>query len=85
MPRKIWTMEEINKLDTEQYVELMPDEYLLEPDVYLRTYADMAYQRFVHMVICEAVMLMPLNNGDRLKYHQFIYRYEPLYPIAASN
>lgn len=85
MERKFWTMKEIDALDNERYVELMPEEFLLDPERYLNMYADMEWTRYVHMVVCEAALLMPLNNGDRLHFHDFAYYYKPVDVRAANN
>ena len=85
MPKKIWDMEEINKLSDEAYVELLPDDFLLDPEGYCRKFGKTEYYRFLNVVSCTNSVRLKLNNGDMLNYKETIYVYEPLFPSAASN
>ena len=82
---KFWEMNEIEELSDEAYVELLPDNFLLDPEGHCRQYGQTEYYRLVTMVICIHSCRLVLNNGDKLNYVDTTYLYAPLNPIAANN
>jgi len=80
----IRTNREMDNLETEDFIDLIPEEFLEDGEAYVRCYGDVVYQRLVNVVICDYSCLIPLNDGSRWKFEETTYLYSPL-SKAANN
>jgi len=72
-------------LPSEEYIDLVPERFLEDEEAYLRMYGRQSYHRLVSMVTFEMECMIPLKDGSRWHFYDFIYKYEPLDLRAVCN
>ena len=79
------TMEEMEALSDDDYIDLVPDDFLRDEEDYLRRRATQHYHRFVNVVIFTIECMIPLTDGSKWHFHNTEYHYEPLHVRGANN
>jgi hypothetical protein len=78
-------MSEMQALSDDEYINLVPDEFLEDEEAYVRRYGHSVYQRLVNVVIFELSCTIPLSDGTHWQFHDTMYVWEPLDPRASNN
>lgn len=78
-------MHEIESLSNEAYLNILPDKFLEDPELYCRAYGQQEYHRLINLVTCITSVRLTLNNGDKLNYQERVTVWEPLSVRASRN
>ena len=68
MSQKFYTMEEFMVLPEQMQSDLLPDEFVDNPESYMLSYGEMDFHPLVNATMVFEKCLIPLKNGDKLYY-----------------
>lgn len=79
------TMAQMQALSDDEYMNLVPEEFLEDGEAYVKRHGNNIYQRLVNMVIFEMDCNIPLSDGTIWHFHETMYVWEPLDLRATNN